>query len=96
MFLLTNFFQAVWPPVKQNQPEKVLLNLAVFVTGDYPGSRGSLRGERNERRERRASGHIDCKGKPRSAYRANENHSSELLRAYPLQIPLPHLIRFRI
>jgi hypothetical protein len=27
----------------------------------YPGSRCSLRGERNERREGRASGHIGCK-----------------------------------
>jgi hypothetical protein len=28
---------------------------------NYPGSRGSLRGERNERRKGRAAGHIGCK-----------------------------------
>ena len=34
----------------------------IFIAPDhYPRSRGSFRGEINERREGRASGHIGCK-----------------------------------
>jgi hypothetical protein len=31
------------------------------LASSYPGSRGSLQGKRNEKREGRASGHIGCK-----------------------------------
>ena len=40
---------------------RILEPLYLPLDMHYPGSRGSLQGKRNERREQRASGQIDCK-----------------------------------
>jgi hypothetical protein len=37
---------------------KIFKSIILFALSVYPGSRGSLRGERNKMREQRASGHI--------------------------------------
>jgi hypothetical protein len=45
-----------------NNGALIKINLfLIYLQLQYPGSTGSLGGEINERRERRASGHIGCK-----------------------------------